>query len=67
MTEKREELPPNEEYVSRDDLDLEVLLGPDNQVFVKFSGFEDEDEANEYADHLAELLPLLLFESTEIH
>jgi hypothetical protein len=67
MTNPNEDLPENENYISRDDLDLEVLTGPDNTVFVKFSGFEDEDEANEYADSLAEILPLLLFESTQVH
>lgn len=67
MTETRQELPHNEEYISRDDLDLEVLLGPDNEVYVKFTGFDSDEEASEYADQLADILPLLLFESTEVH
>lgn len=71
MTDNRssDELLENETYISqRDDIDIEVLTGVnENTVYVKFSGFADEDEVEEYAQQLAETLPLLLFESTEIH
>ena len=63
-----EELKDNEEHISRDDIDIEVVIGEDApDVYVKFSGFEDSEDAEEYAQFLAETLPLLLFESTRLH
>jgi hypothetical protein len=35
-------------------------------VYVKFSNFADEESAEEYAQFLAETLPLLLFETTRM-
>ena len=62
-----EELAYNEEHISRDDIDIEVVVGEDvPDVYVKFSGFEDGEDAEEYAQFLAETLPLLLFESTRL-
>jgi len=62
-----EELAYNEEHISRDDIDIEVVVADDNSdVYVKFSGFEDQEDAEEYAQFLAETLPLLLFESTRL-
>jgi hypothetical protein len=64
----KENLKDNEEFISRDDLNIEVMV-PDNdaEVYVKFSGFKDMEEAEEYAEFLAETLPLLLFETTRLH
>ncbi len=60
-----EELADNEEFISRDDIDIEVVVGNESpDVYVKFSGFEDEEDAEEYAQFLADTLPLLLFETT---
>ena len=60
-----EPLKENEEFISRDDIDIEVVVaGETNEVYVKFSGFEDDEDAEEYAQFLAETLPLLLFETT---
>lgn len=39
----------------------------DNSVYIKLSGFQSTDDADEYAEHLAEYLPLMLFESDIIH
>jgi hypothetical protein len=62
-----EELKDNEEFISRDDIDIEVVVGSDSpDVYVKFSGFDDDEDAEEYAQFLAETLPLLLFESTRL-
>ncbi len=61
-----EELADNEEFISRDDIDIEVRLTEDNTVMVQFSGFEDMEDAEEYANFLAETLPLLLFETTRL-
>jgi hypothetical protein len=67
MSDNNKELKENEEYISRDDLDILVLTGEDEPVvYVKFSGFNDFDEADEYAETLSEVLPLLLFESTRL-
>ena len=62
-----EELKENEEFISRDDIDIEVAVGDDEPVvYVKFSGFDSDEDAEEYAEFLAETLPLLLFESTRL-
>jgi hypothetical protein len=65
-----EELADNEEFISRDDIDIEVVTtyeGEEAAVYVKFSGFEDEEDAEEYAQFLADTLPLLLFETTRLN
>ncbi len=73
MTDKKKEvleeepLAENEEFISRDDITFEVTLDEsDNTVYVQFSGFEDEEAAEEYAEFLATTLPLLLFETTRL-
>ena len=49
-------------------LELQVIDSEeDNSVYVKFIGFESIEEADKYADHLTEHLPLLLFESEIKH
>lgn len=62
-----EELKENEEFISRDDIDIEVAVSEDEPVvYIKFSGFDSDEDAEEYAEFLAETLPLLLFESTRL-
>ena len=64
---QEEELKENEEFISRDDVDIEVVVTEDtHDVFVKFSGFDNAEDAEEYAQFLAETLPLLLFETTRL-
>ena len=66
MTEENKQAP---ESISSDDIDIEVMsTEEDNEhcVYVKFSNFADEESAEEYAQFLAETLPLLLFETTRI-
>jgi hypothetical protein len=49
-------------------LGLEVLVSEeDNSVYVKFVGFDTIEDADEYAEYLVEVLPLLLFESGTKH
>jgi len=61
------ELAENETFISDDDIDIEVVVTEDtNEVYVKFSGFTDSEDAEEYAEFLAETLPLLLFETTRL-
>lgn len=63
-----EELADNEEFISRDDIDIEVLVSDENKsVYVKFSGFDDLEDAEDYAEFLTSTLPLLLFETTRLH
>lgn len=63
-----QELADNEEFISRDDIDIEVMSTSDEEpaVYVKFTGFDDAEDAEEYAQFLAETLPLLLFETTRM-
>jgi hypothetical protein len=63
-----EDLKENEEFISRDDIDIEVMTTADEEptVYVKFTNFEDAEDAEEYAEFLAETLPLLLFETTRL-
>jgi len=63
-----DELAANEEFISRDDIDIEVMTTSDDEpaVYVKFTGFDSIEDAEEYAEFLAETLPLLLFETTKI-
>jgi hypothetical protein len=50
------------------DLDMQVILSEsDNVIYVKLTGFDDADDASNYADFLSKNLPLLLFETTIIH
>lgn len=63
-----EELQDNEEFISRDDIEIEVMSTTDDEpaVYVKFTNFIDAEDAEEYAEFLAETLPLLLFETTRM-
>jgi hypothetical protein len=67
MTEEEEQ--ENEAPLSRDDIDIEVFSTSEDDevaVYVKFTNFDDEEDADEYAAFLAETLPLLLFETTRL-
>lgn len=68
MKEEEKELADNEDFISRDDIDIEVFSTSDEEpaVYVKFTNFEDAEDAEEYAEFLAETLPLLLFETTRL-
>jgi hypothetical protein len=63
-----EELKDNEEFISKDDIEIEVMTTSDDEpaVYVKFTNFEDAEDAEAYAEFLAETLPLLLFETTRL-
>ncbi len=59
----------NEEFISSDDINIEVMSTEEDSehcVYVKFSNFADAEAADEYAEFLAETLPLLLFETTKM-
>ena len=61
-------LSDNEEYISREDIDIQIFKDDDEEdVYVKFSGFDNNEEAEAYAEFLAETLPLLLFGTTRLH
>ena len=64
MTEEDKSQP-----ISSDDIDIEVMSTEEDTehcVYVKFSNFADAESAEEYAECLAETLPLLLFETTRM-
>ena len=64
MTEENKQ-----ELISSDDIDIEVMSTEEDTehcVYVKFSNFADAEAADEYAEFLAETLPLLLFETTRM-
>ena len=66
MTEENKQ---EQELISSDDIDIEVMSTEEDSehcVYVKFSNFADEESAEEYAQFLAETLPLLLFETTRM-
>lgn len=49
-------------------LGLEILVSEeDNSVYVKFTGFETIEDADDYATMLQDSLPLMLFESEIKH
>ena len=69
MEDEEKKLADNEEFISKEDLDITVFsTEEDNEptVYVKFTNFESEEDAEEYAEFLAETLPLLLFETTRL-
>lgn len=69
-SEEKKDLAANEEFISKDDLDITVFSTTEDDeepaVYVKFTNFETEEDAEEYAEFLAETLPLLLFETTRL-
>ena len=68
LIDEEVELAKNEEHISSDEVEIEVVVADDSDdVYVKFSGFEDHEDAEEYAQFLAETLPLLLFETTRLN
>lgn len=49
-------------------LDLQVAVDPDDHsIYLKIVGFDNHDEAEEYATYLTQTLPLILFESDTKH
>ena len=64
MTEENKE-----EFISSDKIEIEVMSTEEDLehcVYVKFSNFAAAEDADEYAEFLAETLPLLLFETTKM-
>ena len=64
-----EELAENETFISDEDIEIEVMCTSDEEepaVYVKFTNFTDVEDAEAYAEFLAETLPLLLFETTRM-
>ena len=64
-----EELAENETFISDEDIEIEVMFTSDEDpaVYVNFTNFADVEDAEAYAEFLAETLPLLLFETTRMH
>ena len=50
------------------ELSMQIIVNEkDSSVYVKLEGFEDLDDAEQYAEYLNKNLPLLLFETELIH
>lgn len=50
------------------ELSMQIIVNEkDSSVYVKLEGFEDLDDAEQYAEYLNKNLPLLLFETQVIH
>lgn len=50
------------------ELSIQVIVSEkDKSIYVKLEGFDDIDDAEDYAEFLSKRLPLLLFESEVIH
>jgi hypothetical protein len=49
-------------------LDMQVYVSEkDNTIYVKLTGFDDVDDASDYAEYLSKNLPLLLMETEVVH
>ena len=44
-----------------------IVVEEDNTIFVHFTGFEDIDQTEDYAEFLQEHLPLMLFQAKVQH
>jgi hypothetical protein len=54
--------------ITKTELDMEVIVSEqDNVIYVKLEGFDNIEDADQYADFLQENLPLMLFESQVMH
>lgn len=50
------------------EIEFEVSVDPDNSdIYVRFTGFSNLEDSEEYADYLLTHLPLMLFESDVLH
>lgn len=49
-------------------LDMQVYVNEkDKSIYVKLTGFDDVDDASDYAEYLSKNLPLLLMETEVVH
>lgn len=50
------------------EIEFELSVDPDNSdIYLRFKGFSNLEDSEEYADYLLEHLPLMLFESDVKH
>jgi len=50
------------------ELKVDFLIDDEtHEIFVRFKGFKNDDELNDYCEFLSSYLPLMLFQSTIIH
>lgn len=53
-------------YGNNIELDI-IIVEDDNTIFVQFTGFEDIEQVEDYAEFLHDHLPLMLFKSEIKH
>ena len=50
------------------DLNFNIWTDADKgSVYIKFTGFEDEEQIKQFAEYISDHLPLLLFNSNTAH
>lgn len=58
----------NDQSYDLTNLDMQVYVHEkDKTIYVKLTGFEDVNDASDYAEYLSKNLPLLLMETEVIH
>ena len=58
----------HQNYEGKTPLDVEIIISEEDlSIYIKLTGFEEMEHAEEYADYLSENLPFLLFESEIKH
>lgn len=55
-----------DEHGNNIEMDI-IIVEDDNSIFVQFTGFEDIDQVEDYADFLHDHLPLMLFQAKVQH
>ena len=55
-----------DEHDNNIEMDI-IIVEDDNSIFVQFTGFEDIDQVEDYAEFLNDHLPLMLFQSKVQH
>ena len=70
MSEEFEDIPDDEENSDYAAVDLKYQLFPDekdNTVYLKFTGFENQQQMDNFIDYIDFSLPLLLHQSKTKH
>ena len=70
MTEEFEDIPDDEENGDYKSVDLKYQIfsdEKDNTVYLKFNGFDNQQQMDNFIDYIDFSLPLLLFQSKTKH
>jgi hypothetical protein len=70
MSEEFEDIPEDEESDDYKSVDLKYQIfsdEKDNTVYLKFNGFENQQQMDNFIDYIDFSLPLLLYQSSTKH